>query len=288
MSSHLGILFMRLLALLPLAGVRALGTCLGSVLYAVVAKRRRVVMTNLGLCFPKWTSAKRRQVARQHFVFFAQAWLDRSWLWHGAAKTVQQRLHFVGDLSELAGQQAAVVFAPHFVGLDAGWTALTQRLNRPFTTIYSHQSDPVIDQWVLRGRQRFGQVQLYDRADGPKTIVQGLRNGASLYLLPDMNYGLQESIFVPFFGVQAATVTSLSRLSRLGHAPVIPVVTSLTASGYEVKVLPAWRDVPSGDLEADTRTMNQRLELFVNTMPAQYYWVHKRFKDRPPGGAEVY
>ena len=95
-------------------------------------------------------------------------------------------------------------------------------------------------------------------------------------------------MFVPFFGVQAATVTSLSRLSRLGRAPVVPVVTSLTAQGYEVKVLPAWRDVPSGDLEADTFTMNQRLELFVNTMPAQYYWVHKRFKDRLPGQAPVY
>ena len=279
---------MRLLALLPLTWVRALGTCLGYVLYGLVAKRRRIVMANLGLCFPKWTDARRRQTARQHFVFFAQAWLDRSWLWHASAQTVQKRLHFVGDLSDLAGEQPSVVFAPHFVGLDAGWTALTQRLNRPFTTIYSHQSDPVIDQWVLKGRQRFGQVQLYDRADGPKTIVQGLRNGASLYLLPDMNYGLQESIFVPFFGVQAATVTSLSRLSRLGRAPVVPVVTSLTAQGYEVKVLPAWRDVPSGNLEVDTLTMNQRLELFVNTMPAQYYWVHKRFKDRLPGQAPVY
>ena len=288
MFSRLGILFMRFLALLPLAWVRALGAALGYALYAVVGNRRRVVMTNLGLCFPKWSNAKRHKTARQHFVFFAQAWLDRSWLWHGAAKTVQKRLHFVGDLSELAGEQAAVIFAPHFVGLDAGWTALTQRLGRSFTTIYSHQSDHVIDAWVLQGRRRFGQVQLYDRADGPKTIVQGLRNGASLYLLPDMNYGLQESIFVPFYGVQAATVTSLSRLSRLGRAPVTPVVTCLTAQGYEIKVLPAWRDVPSGDLEADTRTMNQRLELFVNTMPAQYYWVHKRFKDRPPGEPEVY
>ena len=288
MGSHLGVVLMRVLALLPLPWLRALGAGLGYVLYAVVTKRRGIVNTNLALCFPQWAKAKRRQVAVQHFVFFAQAWLDRSWLWHGAAGAVQQRLRCVGDLSELASAQAAVVFAPHFVGLDAGWTALTQRLKRPFTTIYSHQSDQVIDQWVLKGRQRFGQVQLYDRADGPKPVVQGLRNGASLYLLPDMNYGLQESIFVPFFGVQAATVTSLSRLSRLGRAPVIPVVTCLTPQGYEIKVLPAWRDVPTGDLEADTRTMNQRLELFVNTMPAQYYWVHKRFKDRPPGEPEVY
>ena len=201
---------------------------------------------------------------------------------------MRRRLNLVGDVEALQKDSAAVIFAPHFVGLDAGWTAITQQVARKFATIYSHQSNQQVDDWVKDGRERFGQVRLFDRAAGPKPVVQALRNGEHLYLLPDMNYGLNESIFVPFYGVQAATVTSLSRLARLGKARVIPVVTRMTARGYEVRVMPAWTDVPSADLEADTLAMNQRLEAWIDAMPAQYYWVHKRFKDRPPGADSIY
>ena len=227
-------------------------------------------------------------MAKQHFVYFAQAWLDRGWLWHGSPEVVHRRLQLVGDVGALQQDSAAVIFAPHFVGLDAGWTAVTQQVSRKFATIYSHQSNQQVDDWVKEGRERFGQVRLFDRAAGPKPVVQALRSGEHLYLLPDMNYGLNESIFVPFYGVQAATVTSLSRLARLGKARVIPVVTRMTAGGYEVRVMPAWTDVPSADLEADTLAMNQRLEAWIDAMPAQYYWVHKRFKDRPPGADSIY
>jgi len=95
-------------------------------------------------------------------------------------------------------------------------------------------------------------------------------------------------MFVPFYGVSAATVPSLSRFARLGRAKVVPVLTCLTAKGYEVQVLPAWADFPTDDLEADTAMMNVRLQSYIDAMPDQYYWVHKRFKDRPPGEADVY
>jgi KDO2-lipid IV(A) lauroyltransferase len=286
--SHGGIAFMRLLGLMPLWLVRLLGWCLGRFLHLAARSRRKVVQTNLRLCFPQWPQAKRDAVAKAHFVHFAQAWLDRGWLWHGTAHVLQRRLRITGDAQALEAVPGAVIFAPHFVGLDAGWTALTQRIRRRFTTIYSHQSNAQVDGWIKAGRERFGQVRLFDRAAGPKPVVQALRDGELLYLLPDMNYGLNESIFVPFYGVPAATVTSLSRLARLGRAQVIPVVTRMTAGGYDVQVMPAWADVPSGDLEVDTLTMNQRLEGWINDCPEQYYWVHKRFKDRPPGGAPIY
>ena len=282
---------MRVLARLPLAWVRALGWLLGNVLYAVVVPRRRVVLTNLRLCFATWTESRRKQVARQHFVHFAQAWLDRGWLWHGSSETVRHRLRITGSTELFKGpepQQRLVIFAPHFVGLDAGWTALTAQIDRHFATIYSHQSNAQVDEWVLTGRKRFGKTKLFDRADGPKPIVKALRNGELLYLLPDMNYGLQESVFVPFYGVPAATVTSLTRLARLGRARVVPVITRITREGYEVQVLPAWTDVPGLDVTADTALMNQRLQGYIDSMPAQYFWVHKRFKDRPEGEAAVY
>jgi KDO2-lipid IV(A) lauroyltransferase len=157
-----------------------------------------------------------------------------------------------------------------------------------FTTIFTPQSNAAVDAWVAKGRQRFGHVRLFRREDGVKPIVAALRQNELLYLLPDMNFGPSESIFVPFYGEQAATVPSLSRFAKLGRARVVPVITRMTETGYEVVVHPAWNDFPTDDVEADTATMNQRLEGFINTMPAQYFWVHKRFKTRPPGAEELY
>jgi KDO2-lipid IV(A) lauroyltransferase len=181
-----------------------------------------------------------------------------------------------------------VIFAPHFVGLDAGWTALTQQVPRHFTTIYTDQANKMADDWILQGRQRFGSSRLFGRADGAKAIIGSLRQGDPLYLLPDMNFGLHESLFVPFYGVSAATVPSLSRFARLGRARVVPVVTRMTPQGYEVQVLPAWSDYPTDKLVADTALMNARLQTYIDAMPEQYYWVHKRFKDRPPGEPDPY
>jgi KDO2-lipid IV(A) lauroyltransferase len=286
--SQLGVAFMRVLAPLPLPVVRSLGWALGWALYAVVWPRRRVVQINLRLCFPDWSPGRVRQTARGVFVHFAQAWLDRSWLWHGSPSQLARRLHLTGNVQALKGEQAVVLFAPHFVGLDAGWTALTQQIARPFNTIYTDQANKVVDAWILAGRQRFGTGRLFGRADGVKPIVAALRQGEPLYLLPDMNFGVQESVFVPFFGVPAATVPSLSRFAKLGRATVVAVVSRLTSTGYAVKLGPSWADFPSDDVLADTARMNAELATFIQDMPEQYYWVHKRFKDRPPGQPAVY
>ncbi|OGB53222.1 MAG: lipid A biosynthesis acyltransferase [Burkholderiales bacterium RIFOXYD12_FULL_59_19] len=288
MGTRIVLYWMRVFAPLPLTWVRALGWLLGWLLYAVVAPRRRVVQINLRLCFPKLTVAELRRLTRRVFVCFAQAWLDRGWLWHGSPELVRARLRLSGAVEELQGSDPIIIFAPHFVGLDAGWTALTQQLPRHFTTIYTDQANKTADAWILRGRQRFGSSRLFGRADGVKTIVASLRQGDPLYLLPDMNFGPHESLFVPFYGVAAATVPSLSRFARLGRAKVVPVVTRMTAQGYEVQVLSAWPDYPTDDLLADTALMNTRLQTYIDAVPEQYYWVHKRFKDRPPGEAAVY
>jgi Kdo2-lipid IVA lauroyltransferase/acyltransferase len=288
MLSRLGIAVMQLLARLPLAWVRALGWALGWVLYALAAPRRRVAQTNLALCFPDWSAVRNRALTIRTFVHFAQAWLDRGWLWHGSPEVVRRRLTLSGAVSELQGDQPVVIFAPHFVGLDAGWTALTQQLPRHFTTIYTNQANQVIDGWILAGRQRFGHARLFGRVNGVKAIVAALRAGDPLYLLPDMNFGPEDSVFVPFYGVSAATVPSLSRFARLGRAKVVPVVTRMTPQGYEVQVMPSWPGFPTDDVVADTALMNLRLQSFIDSMPDQYFWVHKRFKDRPPGTPPVY
>jgi len=285
---HPGILFMRMIAPMPLSWLRAFGAFLGRVLYPLAAPRRKVVLANLALCFPDRTRAEREELARQSFVFFAQSFLDRSWLWHGRPEVLRGRLKLTGAVGELQGNASTIIFAPHFYGLDAGATALSLQVERHFTTIYTPQPGPAVDAWIRDGRRRFGHVRLFYRADGLKPIVAALRAGEVLYLLPDMNFGPQESIFVPFYGVPAATVPSLSRLARLGRAKVVPVTTRMTTTGYEVLVHPAWSNFPTDDLEADTARMNRTLQDYIDTMPAQYYWVHKRFKTRPPGEPAVY
>jgi KDO2-lipid IV(A) lauroyltransferase len=292
LSSSLGIAFMRVLAHLPLPAVRGFGAVLGRVLYVVARPRRRVVDTNLALCFPEKSDIERRRIARETFVFVAQSWLDRSWLWHAPERVVAKRLRVVGaaaEIEEIAhGSAPMILFAPHFYGLDAAATALTMHTARPSTTIYTTQRDPQVDAWIREGRQRFGNVETLNRVDGIKPILSGLRKGGLLYLLPDMDFGRDQTVFVPFYGVQASTVPSLSRFARLGRAKVVPVVARLVADGYEIEVLPAWRDFPSDDVMADTALMNTRLQGYIDAMPSQYYWVHRRFKTRPEGEPPVY
>ncbi|WP_309678535.1 lipid A biosynthesis acyltransferase [Polaromonas sp.] len=288
LTTRAGIALMQALAFLPLSWIRALGSVLGWLLYGLVGSRRRVVQANFALCFPALDEAARRRLTRQTFVYFAQAWLDRSWLWHAPQAWVRRRVRLTGAVQELAGNEPTVIFLPHFVGLDAAWAGVAQQLPRSSTTIYTDQSNKLVDQWILRGRQRFGHLRLFGRAEGVKPIVAALRQGQPLYLLPDMDFGPDESVMVPFYGVQAATVPSLSRFARLGRAKVLPLLPRITASGYEVQVLPAWPDFPSDDPVADTALMNARLQDYIASMPAQYYWVHKRFKTRPEGEPSLY
>lgn len=286
--SRAGVLVMHLLAPLPLRVLRLLGWLLGWVLYGLAAARRRVVWVNLGLCFPQLSRKQVRAMALRVFIHFAQAWLDRAWLWHGSERVLRERLQLCGAIAELHGNQPTVIFAPHFFGLDAGWTALTQQLPRDFTTIYSNQVDKTVDDWILAGRKRFGSPRLFGRDDGLKPVIAALRAGRPLYLLPDMNITRQESVFVPFYGVPTATLTSMARFARLGRAKVVPIITRMTPGGYEVEVKSTWQDYPTDDLTADAARMNLCLQRYIDTMPSQYYWVHKRFKARPPGTDSVY
>lgn len=286
--SHAGVLFMRIIAPLPLPVVRGMGWLLGQVLYLLIWPRRRIVRVNLTLCFPDMANTERGTLERQVFVRFAQAWLDRSWLWHGSRAQLAKRLKVTGDVEALRNEPRLVLFSPHFVGLDAGGVAITKEQLRPLCSIYASQRNAVVDDWILQGRQRFGGLSLFARNEGVREIAASVEAGEALYLLPDMDFGAHGAEFVPFFGVNAATVTSLSRFARLCKAKVITLSNRMTAQGYEVDFSSPWSDFPSRDARADTERMNRELEALVRSMPDQYYWVHKRFKTRPPGEPSLY
>lgn len=288
MSGRLGVWLMGLLAYLPLPVLRGLGWVLGRILFVLVVPRRKIALRNLALCFPQASPAQHRAWAREAFVVFCQTFLDRSWLWSAPREVVLRRVKLQGALHELDGDTPTIIFAPHFYGMDAGGLALPLHTTRAFTSIFSTHPNPALDAWFMRGRQRFGDVRMLNRADGVKPIISSLRKGGLLYLLPDMDFGPNESIFVPFYGMQAATVPSLSRFARLGRAKVVGMVTRLTPEGYVAEITPAWEHFPTGDVAFDTARMNRELERYINPIPGQYYWVHKRFKTRPPGEPSVY
>jgi len=168
------IAFMRLIAPWPLPVLRALGWLLGMLLCAFAHARRHVVRVNLRHCFPALSDAERSALLRQHFVQVGQSLMDRAWLWHAPLRTVRERLQWTGAVAQLEGDTPTVIFAPHFVGLDAGGLALTLHSATPVAFIYVTQSNPDLEQWVNQGRERGGPVKPYFRSRWRQTESSAL------------------------------------------------------------------------------------------------------------------
>ena len=283
------IALVEMLAWLPLPVVRGVGVIVCAVLWGLALERRKIAGINLALCFPQIPERQRKWMAFRVFVHFAQAWLDRGWLWRLSSDRLTQRLEWVGNLESLQTADPIIVFAPHFFGLDAGWTALGARLERPIATIYTPQRNRAADRWIRSGREKaHSRAQLFARDAGIRPVLAALQGGSVLYLLPDMDHGQQGAEFVPFFGVPAATMTSLPRMARLCGARVVPLRTLITRTGYRIEVGSPWLNYPSDDTSADALRMNHELEQMIQSHADQYYWLHKRFKTAAPGTQSPY
>lgn len=285
--TRLGLGLLWLLHWLPMAWLAACGRWLGRLLYRVGHERRHVVLTNLGLCFPQWSEEERSALARRHFEAFGRSFLERGLLWWGAPERIRRLVRVEGG-EHLATQQdrPLILLVPHFVGLDAAWTRLS--MDRDMCSIYANQKNPLFNTVLYRGRRRFGDPSLFSRQEGVRPAIKAMKAGKPFFYLPDLDYGRREAVFVPFFGVPAATITGLSRLARLSGARVIPVITRMNDAGYVIEIAAPWTDFPGADVESDTALMNARIEAMVRELPDQYYWVHKRFKTRPPGKNKLY
>lgn len=291
----LGLLW--LFHLLPYATQAALGRGLGRLLWRVAGRRRGIALRNLELCFPDWPQARREQVVREHFVFLARALLDRGMLWWASPRRLRRILHLEGPVdTALHGEGAVLLVGLHFEGMDAAWTALSLAARRPLSGMYTPQKSALLDRWVLGGRSRFNTERIVSRHEGAGGMLRALRRHTPFYTLPDMDFGARHSHFVPFFGVPAATLDAVPRLAATAHARVHPVVATMLpgAAGYRVTVYPAWEQYPTlvdgrpADINADLLRLNRFIEQRVLEMPAQYHWVHKRFKTRPEGEPPVY
>ncbi|MDR1275480.1 MAG: lipid A biosynthesis acyltransferase [Candidatus Accumulibacter sp.] len=289
--SLIAVFFLWLLHFLPLALLSPLGRGLGSVLYGFGKERRRIVKTNLRLCFPELDEARRDALAKAHFQVLGRALIERSLLWWSSPDRLRRLIRIEGEEKIrclIDAGTPVIMLTPHFVGIDAGGARIAMIFDS--LSVYSKQKNKVFDELVLRGRKRFGDQMLLSRQDGMLSTIKAMRRGRPFYYLPDMDFGRRNSIFVPFFGVMAATIPGLARLARVTDAKIVLVTTRVLpgAEGYCVEIGDAWDAFPGADVETDTRRMNAVIEDAIRSMPEQYYWVHRRFKTRPDGEAGVY
>lgn len=270
------------------ASRRHLAALIGDLGWLLVARRRRIADANLRACFPRMAAAQRRALTRSMFRRVARGVLDYGVLWRASVEQLRAYVRIDGEEHLLGALDAPLILlAPHFVGLDAGGIRLVA--DRRMATIYAPQSNAVWDAQLRAGRGRFNTPVLIAKHGADlRTALRAMRDGLPFYYLPDVDNGATNSIFVPFFGVQAATLPMVSRMARTLGARVILAVTEQTDAGYVVHLEAPWADFPGPSVEEDTARMNREIERWVQRLPDQYLWTHRRFKTRPPGAAGIY
>ena len=281
--------FMWLLHFLPLPILGRFGEIIGTIFYYILPSRRHITLTNLRLCFPEKSEAERKTIAKQHFRAYARSVFERSILWWSSEDRVRKLIHVEPAVpKEMIAAGPVILLCPHFVSLDVAGIGLV--LETPICSIYAPQKNKVFDEALKNGRNRFGLVRLLSRAEGVKPIIRAMREGYGFLMLPDMDFGIKDAEFVPFFGVPAATLTAPARISAATNAKVVPVIATMLPNyqGWRVSVHPAWENYPGKDIVAATRFMNEFLEEQIRLTPAEYFWSHRRFKTRPEGEADLY
>jgi KDO2-lipid IV(A) lauroyltransferase len=280
---------MWLLHWLPLPILGRFGKLVGSLLFLLLRKRRRIALINLRLAMPELSEADRVGLARQHFQAYSRSVWERAILWW-APEARLRRLIQVEPKVPLAQIQAGptILLCPHFVCLDVAGVAVM--LESTLCSIYVQQKNKAFDEVLRQGRSRFRPVQLFSRKEGVKPIIRAMREKLPYFMLPDMDFGAKDAEFVPFFGVPAATLTAPGRIASATGAAVIPVVATFLSGyrGWKVTFYPAWENFPGDDMVASARRMNAFIEDRVREAPAEYFWTHKRYKTRPEGEPSPY
>lgn len=291
MASRALLALLWLLHGLPLSAQAALGRGLGAVLWRLARSRREVALRNLALCLADWPAERRQAVAREHFAWLGRSLLERGLLWYASPGRLRRLIHVEGDVRLPEHSERPVMWlVPHFLALDVAGMATQLHQSRTVASIYSQQSNAVLDAAMRRGRLRFGLAEIFPRSDTARPLIRAIKRGQPFFNLPDMDFGIRDAGFVPFFGVPAATLLAPSRMARSLGMVVQPVVGEILpgGAGYRVRFLPPWTDFPTDDAMADAARMNRWIEDEIRRNPSQYLWVHKRFKTRPPGEPPVY
>lgn len=287
----LGLGLLWLVIQLPYRVLLGLGRALGRLMYRLAGSRRRIAARNLELCFPGLSNAERERLLKENFASNGIALFEMamSWWWPQARL---QRLAHIEGLEHLRQAQAegqgVILMALHFTTLEIGAALLGQR--HTIDGMYREHKNPVFDFVQRRGRERHNRDATAIEREDVRAMLKVLRAGRAIWYAPDQDYGRKQSLFVPLFGIQAATVTATSKFARLGRARVVPFTQQRLAdgSGYRLVIHPPLEDFPGESDEADCLRLNRWVEEVVRLNPEQYLWAHRRFKTRPEGEPSLY
>jgi len=276
---------------LPYRALLGLGRALGAVMYRVAGPRRRIAARNLELCFPELSEAQRKRLLKENFASTGIAFFEMamSWWW---PKARLARLAHIEGLEHLRDAerdgQGAILMAVHFTTLEIGAALLGQA--HTIDGMYREHGNALFDYVQRRGRERHNLDALAVERDDVRGMLKLLRGGRAIWYAPDQDYGTKQSVFVPLFGIPAATVTATTKFARLGRARVIPFTQRRLedGSGYRLVVHPPLEDFPGESEEADCLRINQWVEGVLRECPEQYLWAHRRFKSRPEGAPRLY
>lgn len=269
---------------LPYPSQMWIGARIGQ-LASLFAKRRRLIAkTNLELCFPELSVEQRLELQRLNFDSLGKGIIETALCWWGREKQLRNLFTIFGieHLHEaLENGKGVILLSAHFTTLEIGGRLLA--LQAPFHVLYRTHKNALFEKVMRHARER-----RFDKAiarNDMRALLASLKSGKTVWYAPDQNHGGTHSIFVPFFGISASTITSTSRIATISGAAVVPFFQRRLPDnkGYELTLYPALKDFPGDSIEADTARINQLIETEVRKIPEQYLWVHRRFKTRPEG-----
>lgn len=284
----LGVATMALLARLPWSLQRWLGRGLGALLRGLMASRRRIAQRNLALCFPEWDGAARDALVKAHFAALGIGVFEFARAWWGSIAPMRDGLRIEG-LQHLqqarADGRGVIVISGHFTTLEICGRLLCDHV--PLAGMYRPHASAAMEWAVKRGRLRYA-AAMFSR-DELRPAIRHLKDGGLLWFAPDQDTRRGDSVFVPFFGLPASSLTSTHQLARLSGACVIAFAHERRGDGgYTLRLSQVLTDVPSRDAVTDTAQVMTAIETMVRAAPAQYLWIHRRFKRRPDGDDDPY
>lgn len=286
---HLALLPVKWLGRLPPRAARVVVRPLGGLFALAMPSRRRIAERNFELCFPELNERERKRLRRRHFRFLAEMLAEGAMAWCRPGR-LDERFGSVEGLEHLEAAQATgrgvLLLTGHSTSLELGGRLLCERI--PTWGVYRPQRSSVIEDFQNRGRLRYAKGMF--RRNELRAMVRHLRAGKLLWYAPDQDFGPQRSKFAPFFGLATATATGIPNMARMGDALVLPMYPLRDAASGRVRVIieAPFESFPSGDDVQDLTRFNAFLERHIRRDPAQYFWVHRRFKTVPPGDAERY
>ena len=266
-----------------------LGRKLGFLLYHLSSKRRRIAEINLKLCFPDSSEEERKTLLKNNFETMGICFFEIGmFMWWPDYKfrSIGQVDGLDNLINALKRGKGVLLLAGHFTTMIIMGRIL--RLHVNFNATYRKMNNELMD-YIVTSKAEFHKLKLVPH-DALRTIIQYLRDNIAMIYVPDQNFGRSKSIFVPFFGIQTATVTATSRLAEINDSPVIPIINLRRPddSGYQIVIGNELENFPSDDIEQDTIRVNQLLEKQIRKSPDGYLWIHRRFKTRPEGEEPFY